>query len=108
ELLNSASSGVRLAASGAAAISGEAAGAAAAIGQIGRGTAGAATGLSSMMRGAREGGAPRSQIDRKAFAKDREAFWKNEAKNNPEGYSAENLERMKQGRAPIGSDGKPM
>jgi RHS repeat-associated protein len=36
------------------------------------------------------------------------AFWKNEAKKNPGKYSPEDLEKMKKGRPPIGSDGKPM
>jgi RHS repeat-associated protein len=46
-----------------------------------------------------------SKIDRAAFRGEREAFWKAEAKNNSGKYSPENLERMKQGKAPIGSDG---
>jgi len=49
-----------------------------------------------------------SKIDRAAFRTEREQFWKNEAKNNPGQYSPENLERMKQGKAPIGPDGYPM
>ena len=49
-----------------------------------------------------------SKIDRGAFRSEREIFWKTEAKNNPGNYSAENLERMKQGKAPVGLDGHPM
>jgi hypothetical protein len=49
-----------------------------------------------------------SKIDRAAFRTERETFWKTEAKNNPGNYSSENLERMKQGKAPIGPDGHPM
>jgi hypothetical protein len=49
-----------------------------------------------------------SQIDRKAFKAEREAFWKAEAKNNPGEYSPENLAKMKEGRAPTGPDGHPM
>ena len=49
-----------------------------------------------------------SKIDRTAFRTEREEFWKSEAKNNPGQYSPENLERMKQGKAPIGPDGYPM
>ncbi|MDI3282851.1 HNH/ENDO VII family nuclease [Polyangium sp. 15x6] len=51
---------------------------------------------------------PASQIDRNAFKAQREAFWKAEAKNNPGKYSPENLEKMRNGRAPTGTDGKPM
>jgi len=51
---------------------------------------------------------PKSQIDRNAFKKEREAYWKNEAQSNPSQYSEENLERMRQGKPPIGSDGYPM
>lgn len=35
-------------------------------------------------------------------------FWKNEALANPGAWSAENLGRMKQGKASIGGDGFPM
>ncbi|WP_213069470.1 HNH/ENDO VII family nuclease [Methylomicrobium album] len=49
-----------------------------------------------------------SQIDRAAFKKERESFWKNEAKSNTSSYSASDLERMEKGKAPIGSDGHPM
>jgi len=53
-----------------------------------------------------KGGAKKtSKIDRVAFKKEREAFWKKEAKDNPGNYSPNNLKRMKQGKAPIGSDG---
>jgi hypothetical protein len=51
---------------------------------------------------------PASQIDRNAFKAQRDAFWKAEAKNNPGKYSPENLEKMRNGRAPTGPDGKPM
>lgn len=50
----------------------------------------------------------KSQIDRNAFKKERETYWKNEAQNNPSQYSEENLERMANGKPPIGSDGYPM
>jgi hypothetical protein len=49
-----------------------------------------------------------SKIDRGAFKAERETFWKAEAKNNPGKYSAEDLAKMKKGRAPIGPDGHPM
>jgi RHS repeat-associated protein len=49
-----------------------------------------------------------SQIDRKAFAKERAQYWKDEAKNNPGKYSKEDLARMEKGRAPTGPDGHPM
>jgi hypothetical protein len=49
-----------------------------------------------------------SQIDRAAFRLEREAYWKAEAEANSGSYSAENLARMENGRAPIGSDGYPM
>ena len=45
---------------------------------------------------------------RKEFSKIREEYWKREARENPDKYSPEDLERMKMGRAPIGPDGKPM
>jgi RHS repeat-associated protein len=49
-----------------------------------------------------------SLIDRKAFAKERAAYWKNEAKNNPGKYSKEDLAKMQKGQAPTGPDGHPM
>ncbi len=49
-----------------------------------------------------------SMIDRAAFAKERAAYWKSEAKNNSDSYGASDLARMGTGRAPIGSDGYPM
>lgn len=49
-----------------------------------------------------------SQIDRKAFKAEREAYWKAEAKNNPGKYSADDLTKMKNGRAPKGEDGYSM
>jgi len=49
-----------------------------------------------------------SKIDRKAFRAQREEFWKNEAQQNPDGYSKEDLQRMLGGKAPTGSDGYPM
>jgi RHS repeat-associated protein len=49
-----------------------------------------------------------SKIDRAAFRTEREAYWKAEAKSNPGKYSAEDLAKMKRGRAPGGSDGNPM
>jgi hypothetical protein len=49
-----------------------------------------------------------SRIDRNAFKKEREAFWKAEAENSPGKYSPEDLARMKEGRAPLGTDGNPM
>jgi titin len=38
----------------------------------------------------------------------RPTYWKNEAKNNPGGYSQQDLTRMVKGRAPVGSDGFPL
>jgi len=45
---------------------------------------------------------------RAEFGAVRRAFWKNEASANASAYSAENLARMRKGRAPIGEDGFPM
>ena len=45
---------------------------------------------------------------RMEFNRMRPEFWKNEAKANPRKYSQENLDRMSQGKAPLGSDGNPM
>ncbi|NNM88460.1 MAG: hypothetical protein HKL95_08065 [Phycisphaerae bacterium] len=47
-----------------------------------------------------------SKIDRNALKAEREAFWKAQAEKNPGKYSAADLARMKQGRAPLGPDGK--
>jgi RHS repeat-associated protein len=49
-----------------------------------------------------------SKIDRKVADADREAYWKAEAKNNPEKYASEDLAKMEKGRAPTGADGKPV
>ncbi len=49
-----------------------------------------------------------SRIDRSAFAKERAAYWKAEAKANPAKYGADDLVRMKKGRAPKGPDGHPV
>jgi RHS repeat-associated protein len=49
-----------------------------------------------------------SRIDRAEFRKQREAFWKSEAARNAGHYTQENLDRMRNGRAPLGTDGKPM
>lgn len=45
---------------------------------------------------------------RAQFGAVRRDYWKGEAANSAESYSEENVERMKRGRAPIGSDGEPM
>lgn len=55
-----------------------------------------------------DSGTKKSQIDREAFRKVREAYWKEEAQRNPGKYSPEDLARMRKGRAPIGPDGKPI
>ena len=44
---------------------------------------------------------------RKEFEKARREYWKREARENPDKYSPEDLERMRQGKAPI-RDGEPM
>jgi len=44
---------------------------------------------------------------RKEFSKIREEYWKREARENPDKYSPEDLERMRQGKAPI-RDGESM
>jgi RHS repeat-associated protein len=49
-----------------------------------------------------------SKIDRAQFKAEREAFWKAEAKNHPEKYSAKDLAKMEKGRAPTGADGHPV
>ena len=38
---------------------------------------------------------------RNEFKKVREEYWKREARENPDKYSSEDLERMRQGKAPI-------
>ncbi len=38
----------------------------------------------------------------------REQFWKNEYENNREAYTSQNQALIKQGKAPFGTDGKPM
>jgi RHS repeat-associated protein len=45
---------------------------------------------------------------RKEFKRTKPKFWKNEACTNAGSYSTENLDRMRQGKAPLGSDGYPM
>ncbi len=35
-------------------------------------------------------------------------YWKSEAEKNPTRYTPENLERMRQGKAPLGPDGRPI
>jgi RHS repeat-associated protein len=49
-----------------------------------------------------------SKIDRKIFDKERKNYWKKEAENNSPKYSADDLARMKKGKAPTGPDGHPM
>jgi hypothetical protein len=49
-----------------------------------------------------------SKIDRDSFAKQRQQYWKSEAEKSPSKYSPANLEKMKKGSAPVGSDGHPM
>ncbi len=49
----------------------------------------------------------KSKIDRNAFRKEREEYWRNEVKNNPDKYSPEDRERMENGKSPIGPDGYP-
>lgn len=49
-----------------------------------------------------------SQIDRAAFAKERSAFWKNEASSNSSNYEKSDIARMEKGKPPIGPDGHPM
>ena len=49
-----------------------------------------------------------SKIDRAAFRKEREEYWKTEAQKNGGNYSPENLAKMQKGRAPKGPDGHPM
>jgi len=50
----------------------------------------------------------RSKINRALDKGDREQYWKDQAEKNPGDYAPEQLERMKNGRAPIGPDGVPM
>ena len=49
-----------------------------------------------------------SKIDRKKFAQEKAKFWASEAERSPYKYSKPNLERMRQGKAPIGRDGFSM
>ncbi|MDP3931017.1 MAG: RHS repeat-associated core domain-containing protein, partial [Methylococcaceae bacterium] len=49
-----------------------------------------------------------SKIDRGIFRTVRENFWKSEAENNPAKYSADDLTKMENGKAPTGPDGHPM
>jgi RHS repeat-associated protein len=75
--------------------------------------AAAEEGLERVAKESLESGATRigrrtSQIDRKAFAKERAAYWKNEAQNAPGKYSKEDLAKMQKGRPPLGPDGFPM
>ena len=49
-----------------------------------------------------------SRIDRSAFRTTREDFWRQEAKSNPSKYTVDDLDRMRQGKSPMGSDGFPM
>ena len=50
----------------------------------------------------------RSKIDRKEDRREREKYWKEQAEKNPGEYAPDDLERMKKGGAPKGSDGKSM
>lgn len=70
--------------------------------------AGAAKEGATLLKTAEKEAANASKIDRTAFRAERETFWKTEAKNNSGKYSPENLERMKEGKPPIGSDGYPV
>jgi RHS repeat-associated protein len=45
---------------------------------------------------------------RREFETVKPKFWRNEASANPGAWSADDLARMKKGKAPIGSDGFPM
>jgi RHS repeat-associated protein len=49
-----------------------------------------------------------SKIDRAAFRQERANYWKNEAEANPGRYNADDLAKMRQGKAPKGSDGHSM
>jgi hypothetical protein len=49
-----------------------------------------------------------SQINRGVFAKERAAYWKNEAATTKDNYSKSDIARKEKGRAPIGNDGYPM
>jgi RHS repeat-associated protein len=71
-----------------------------------------ADGAGAMSRGPAssrgDGSAYTSKIDRDTFKTDRQAYWKKEAEENPSAYSADNLSRMRLGKAPVGADGHPM
>ncbi|GIV14996.1 MAG: hypothetical protein KatS3mg022_0431 [Armatimonadota bacterium] len=54
-----------------------------------------------------EQGKKQASNSRKEFRKAREEYWKREAQENPDKYSPEDLERMRQGKAPI-RDGEPV
>ena len=49
-----------------------------------------------------------SKIDRAAFKKEREAFWKAEANANPGKYTPDDLAKMQKGKPPTGADGHPI
>ncbi len=49
-----------------------------------------------------------SKIDRAAFRKEREQYWKAEAQQNGGNYGPEDLTKLQKGRAPTGPDGHPM
>lgn len=49
-----------------------------------------------------------SLIDRAAFGGERAAYWRAESSANSAAYGADDLARMRAGRAPIGADGHPM
>lgn len=53
-------------------------------------------------------GGKTSQINSKIWSKERRVLWKKEAQDVNQNFSAEDLERMKRGRAQIGADGYPM
>ncbi len=63
--------------------------------------------------GGDEGNRPRVTGDalkalRQEFESVKPKFWKHEAETHAQHYSAEDLARMRQGRAPLGGDGHPM
>ena len=45
---------------------------------------------------------------RREFERMKPQLWKEEAEKNPQKYTAEQLASMRKGKAPVGSDGKPM
>ena len=49
-----------------------------------------------------------SKIDRTQFASQRPQLWRDEATNNPDDYSVDQISNMNNGRAPMGDDGYPM